>query len=463
MKDNIVKYSKVRNGMSKKDKRIYNKNDNTILLDSSTYFYHTNDINYTDIKTLLIENEYPHDLAYIYDLNAEDIYVDKYANLGGITIPFDYIIKNISTIKFIWTKDKKREEIKINIILPSREVVTLNLKNIKTIELVENDKNSVYVKVTDDTTSLNYKIDSLGNKEKEYISYKIKDNNFQGEILDLREYNKYTKVYIEKLELLDKLVINKSIIKNINKYDAFNKLKYKELLILDDNEMKLFQDKYLITLDNDDTVNVYTNSNCGNFIYINGKNKKIIYIDSNDRIRFIEEEKLINEEIIETKVALIHSMFYTNYEFVIQSKLKNNTIKITSFDKEYFIDDLFKKFLLLNIDNFFPNQDKNNIIEECISNDLWVTSFIHYHISLSQLNCVYQGFIEFKKRLDKLKKIGFTLDAIKYLIDRDIYKIINNINNDFDISILDKEEIDAFNKLGEHHKIKTLSKSGGSK
>lgn len=462
MKENIVRYSKVRHGMSKKEKKIYNKNDNrTIFLDKTTYYYHKNDINFVDLKTLIIDSNFKNCSFFIEDIYADDIYVDTFNNLGGITIPYNYILKNNNSLRILLAREKINKDKEINILVNKDKIVTLDLKNVEKIYFSKSDDESIFIEIKDDKSNIEYYIDRLGNQNKVYISYEIHQNDIKNNILDLNDYMIYDEVTFARLNI-DTLIINKNILKNIDKFEGlFKSVKFNKLIILDNNDMKLFQDKYEINLRDKDTVNYYNDSKYGNFIFIEGENKIIFYIDSNDKHNLIDENKLINEEILENNVLLRANMFYTNYVFIMITKFKNGNSKITSFDKEYIIDKLFNKFILLNIDNYFCNKD--NVKISILEND-WYSVFNKWHITIYEFDKAYEGFLEFKNRLYKLNSMGFTSDAINYLLDRKIYEFIGSIDNDFNLNDLNQEEINLYNKLGENHKkVKSLRNRGDSK
>ena len=65
---------------------------------------------------------------------------------------------------------------------------------------------------------------------------------------------------------------------------------------------------------------------------------------------------------------------------------------------------------------------------------------------------MYNDYLNYKKYIESLKKLGFNNSAIKYLFDRKFDNIINPYNeNIIDINKITKEEIEGFNYIGNEY------------
>lgn len=455
--DPILRYSSVDVGMTRKEDKQYKKSDNTLILDKDTYFRRSGEVNYTDLKTLIIDPEISKNEVFIIDkCSATSIYIKNNKNLGDITIPFDYCLKNKMFLRFIWNKIERTKINKVNIVFEDF-VKTIESELIEKIE-INADNNIMSVNIKNHDSLIDYEINELGEVKKEYETRKIYKEDINNNILDLREFQKYKKVCfnIEESFNFDKLIINKNIIKNINKFEnIFNKLNFNKLQIIDDDDMKLLPKTITIETKDYKVEDCY-NKNFGAFLKIdNDLITDIVYINKNDEVVFLNDDYLkLKYGMKEAKIEVENYLGETRYLIIMIDN--NDNFKVLINEKIYEIDEEFKNFILLNSENYFSynpiyNLRKNN----------WFTIIGNGNFNYSGFLEIFDEYINYKIRLKKLKELGLSVDAIKYLIDRKIHSIINTETEEglIDINDINKYEIDLFNKMGEEYiKRKKLNK-----
>jgi len=450
--DPILRYSSVDKGMTRKEDKQYKKSDNTLILDKDTYFRRSGEVNYTDLKTLIIAPETSKNEVFIIDkCSATSIYIKNNKNLGDITIPFDYCLKNKMFLRFIWNKIERTKINKVNIVFEDF-VKTIESDLIEIIE-IDADNNIMYMNIKNHNSLIHYEINELGEVKKEYETREIYKEDINNNILDLREFQKYKKVSfnIEESINFDKLIINKNILKNINKFEnIFNKLNFNKLQIIDDDDMKLLPKTITIETKNY-KVESCCNKNFGNILKLDNEKEKvtdIVYIDKKDNVIFLNDDYLkLKYDMKEAKIDVENYLGETRYLIIMIDN--NDNFKVLINEKIYEIDEEFKNFILLNSENYFSynpiyNLRKNNWFEIIGKGNFNYSGFLE----------IYNEYLNYKKRLKKLKELGLSVDAIKYLIDRKIHSIINTETEEglIDINDINKFEIDLFNKIGEEYK-----------
>jgi len=451
----ILKYSDISNGFSKSQYiKKYNKSNNTILLDSQNFYNIWATELLTDIKTLIIDEEMLK--KYVVSINncaAHNIYIDNHNNLGNITIPFDFIVTNKINIKFVWNIISRMNINKINIEVNDR-IIEIECDSIRNIKIYE-ENNKLLISVEDYNSLILYEINNMGKVRKNFKVRNITKEDIKDDILDLREFNKYDKLYFNTLKF-NKLIINKRIIMNLDKYDSiFSSLVFDKLEIIDDNNMKLFPSN-LFFLINGGKIRKYKSDYYGWFLYKSKGNKGvIIYVNNNDDVILLDKKYLSNKYNAEEIKFVLETN--NNYgEFLIIFKNNNNNYKIIKNDKIYELTDEFKKFLLLNSDIYLTE----NLINYLKCDD-WFNVITTGYIRNRSFLTVYNEYLNYKNRLKKLNNIGLSNNAIKYLYDRKINAIINTkVSDDLvDLKDIKRFEIEYYNKIGEEYvRVKKLKR-----
>lgn len=452
MKNNLVVFSDAFNYKMKKmrlsDKIKYIKTDNTILLDKNVDFSdsHLKDF-FPNLKNIALDEDkikrYHTSIRYTL---AENIYINNHDNLGGITLPYLYLFQNKVNIE-IDNTDSYKSNIKIlNIILNDR-IETINVENFEKIEISSKGENiKIYISTKKYRKVLIIDEDEII-KEK-LLEYKLNEADIKNNTIDLRDYKEYEKIDLNRGFKVSNLIITKDIFKKFFNYQyAIPHIYPKKLCIIDEDEMKLIQNSIDIRIDDEDTINWWRNEDDNWYIYIRGKEGKIIYIDTNDNLKILDAGELEKDKAVKDVTILYSKGYFSNYgEVLMLVKLKNGNYNIFNFDEILKVDILFKKFLLLNLNKY---NIKLEYMNEYLESDNWLVSFIKDN-SIDKFLDIYDDYIIFKEHIDKLKGLGFSNKALTYLYDRKIDSIINTkyINC---VDEMDKEEIDEFNKLGEHY------------
>ena len=134
----------------------------------------------------------------------------------------------------------------------------------------------------------------------------------------------------------------------------------------------------------------------------------------------------------------------------------DNNYKVILDDKEYILDETFKTFLLLNSDIYIPDD-----LLYYIKTKNWFEVIGKNNFKCSHFLEIYIDYLEYKERLNKLKKLGFSYNALMYLHDRKINSIINPETEEglIDLNDLKDYEINSYNLIGEEYiKTKRLKK-----
>ena len=458
MKNKILKYSQVRKDLTKKQLGILRKSNETVLLDRNSYSKYFLGVNILELNTLIIKDQ---DIDYnkwdIRNCTAKDIYFSSFSNLGGLTIPFDYIINNNVKMYFCWSNDiiaKGRLEI-VNILLKDK-TETIELNNLKEIELFS-ENGLIEILVETEKSRIKYTIDSLGIKQIKKMDYTVKNDDIKNDELDLRNYIEFENVHFDYLKV-NTLIINKEIIINKqNYYNLMESVKFNKLKIIDDSEMKLLHNVFELNTDNRSNIYLLKNpKNNKSFFVKKGDNFEIIFIDNKDEIKYIDKTLIDSDKkVIDSKLILDDSYFSDFAIPFIVVKYKNNKYKLIHNDVVYEITTLFKKFILLNQNKYIDIQDNKCLLEEDYFKIInsWGRNFFD----------IYNDYLTFKDRISKLLKLGFSYKALIYLYDRKINGLINTLNKDIiDYDKIEDYEIQYYNEIGKKH-VKTLRKSGGIK
>ena len=457
--DDILKYSSVDQGMTKKELKQYEKSNKTLILDKKTYSGYRNGRNYRDLKTLIIEEDIiKNNIIEINECTAENIYIKNHSNTGGISIPYEFFINNKCTLKLIWDKEERTKIEVINIFM-NDSVIPIESKLIEEITITTKD-DTLLIKLENYNSIIMYKVNplcnnSLGKVEKEYMARELLEEDIKNGILDLRKYNEFETLYFKKLKF-NKLVMNKDNIKNIYKYiNIFANLDFKTLNITDDYEMKLFPSVISIELDEKENLTKCYSKYYGNYIRIEtGEKAKIVYIDASDNIIFINKKYLEKKYNIKNAKVIYEKAYSEATDFMLLIEDNNNKFKVIMNDKEYMITNAFKNFLLLNKDIYIPDR-----LLENIENDDWFNVIGYSCFNCKSFMTKYKDYLEYKERLNKLKKIGLSYNALKYLHDKNMNSIINTQTEEglIDIKDISDYEVEAFNKIGEEY-VKRLKR-----
>lgn len=451
----ILKYSDVDTGMTNKQFKKYQKSNNTLILNKSIYYGLNGGVGFNDLKTLIIDGELIKDKKIeINECSAKDIYINNYKNLGNITIPYVFCLQNDIALNLIWNKKERTTIDKINITF-NDSVVTIESKLIEEIAIgVEDFK--LLILIENYNSLILYEIDPLGKIKYEYKAREIKQEDIKDGVIDLREFQKYKEVYFDRLLKLNKLIITKDIIKNIDKYkNIFKRLSFNILEIIDDNDMKLFPET--ITLNTSKfEVKKYFNKEFGNFLTIgNDEVIDVIYLDKKDNLIYLNNEYLRNKyNMKDAKISIDYHDNNSKYLIIIKDNKDNHKVLIN--EKVYDITENFKNFLILNSDIYLTIEDLNNVY-----NDNWLLVLGKGNFKCNNFLNIYNDYLKYVERLEKLKELGLNDSALKYLIDRKIHSIINTETDEglIEIENINKFEIDLFNKMGEEYiKVKSLKR-----
>lgn len=441
--DDIIKYSKVYHGITNKQHKKYLKSDNTILLDIPSYSCGIA-VNFNDLKTLIIdEKAMINVITIIQDCTATNIYVNNNENLGNITLPYEFCLKNHIDLRIIWNKKNMTKIDKINII-GNNFVKTIESKLNEDI-LIKSRKNRLIISIENYNSLITYEINEKGEIKEKHEARVIYQEDVKDDILDLREFEKFEKILFTLHETIkfDKVIINKSIIKNIDKFRTkYSNLKFNTLEIIDDNDMKLFQNIIRCKVNESTEIKRFDGRDTGICLLIkNNEDSKFIFLDDKDNVQVLDRENLIKSlDLKDAKIIFDENCHNLNIVYI--TKDKDNEVILCYKDGEYYLDEGFKKFLLLNKDTYLKEDEF-----ELIKNDNWFDVIDNKKIKYTKIIDMYKEYLNYKKRLDKLTKLGLCEDAINYLIDKKINAIINT-----EIEETNKYEIDLFNKIGEEYK-----------
>jgi len=445
----IIKYSK----LNKKVMYTNLKKIDTILLDVSDFY--NNKKKKLNESNIIIANGIKSRNIKILGTKASNICFQDYANLGDITIPF-----NFSSRLFISFDDPSKVK-RINIVNDKNTFIELD-NDISNITIVKTQNNNIVCNVSYKNRTIDYEIDVNGNIIETKRKYIITQNDIKENSLDMCPLSDYEYIYYNSLSF-DTLIINKSFLENIEKLNRFNdperfipyhnRIDYRNLIIRDDDEMRLTPND-IIFENIDSNKIIFKKRKNINYISIenNQKNHYIVYIDKNNNIKVINKNDLLNEDGVED----VFFDFINNTSWVSPTELivikYKNYYKVLDFEKEYHIDLLFFKLLYNYSDKYFLSERQINYLCEY---DL--VKFICYVNNKKIFLDIYNKYIEHKSYLEKLKKIGFTDASIKYLLDKKIdYIITPNMDN---LNNISETEINCFNEIGNDYVKKKVLKS----
>ena len=154
--DKVLKYSDIVDGMSKKQVKQFEKNDYNLKLDVNRYYklVFAQPIEYLN-KLIIDESVILEKKVFIQECSAKNIYIENQKNLGDITIPYEYFIKNNLIISFVWERIKSNIK-KINIIMNDDSVINIDTMLAKSIEILK-DGNNLKVVIGNDNSLICYK------------------------------------------------------------------------------------------------------------------------------------------------------------------------------------------------------------------------------------------------------------------------------------------------------------------
>jgi len=441
-----------------KSKKLNNNKYDTIILDSFDYW---NDLEYKysglkNIKNLIIDNRIVKSNIYdnfsIRNTKAENIYFYDQKNLGGLTIDIN---KLVSELDLYWNNNSICNLKEINLIFNNKtEKIKLKYK-IESISITldtrKGRRKSLYLKIIDDKNIILYTIDSEnGILNKSYIVYTYSSDDLKDGVLDLRDINNKEKVYSDNINV-DTLIVSKDTLFSKNfKYTFDEKLNIKKIKIIDDNDMKLNPENLIIF---NDVIDIY------HPFITNKKLTKFIYLDNNNRLNFIDKEKVLSDDNVDD-FKFINNSDCT----LIMIKYKNKTFKIIDEFNEYIIDDLFKDFMFLNINSYDFYDTEIPFLKKYILYKEWDKVFEEKIIDDNLLVGIYKDYLNFIDRIKKLKEIGFNDKAIKYFISKKYDNFINpNSNNIIDIKSICDSEINMFNNISDDILYGNILKKSRSK
>lgn len=426
--------------------QLKHRNIDTIILEENKYWDDVEN-KYDELKNIKnfiivdkIINKHGDNSIVIQNTRAENIFFKNQANLGGLTLPIEYLKVDVY---LQWFNNFPRNLKEINLIFPKKmENIQLDEGTYKIELFVRNyDINkSFMLKIYDKYKDIIYFGDTIsGITDKQYDRYTYTNKDIKDGILDLRN--------IDENSTYSNLDVNTIIIK---KEDLFNsklnyefdeKISVKELIIIDQNEMKLNPE---IKINFDGLIEIY------NYFITNGEKTKFMYLDKNSELKVLDKDELLKNENIEDVEFIINS----ECELLL-IKYKNKTFKIIDENKEYLIDELFGDYLYLNINSYDFYEEEKPFIKKYIIDKEWKKLFIDKIIDNNILYCIYDDYLKFIERIKDLKKLGFKDIAIKYLISRKYDNIINTKSkNILDIKEIGDHEVKLFNYISDKIEIK---------
>lgn len=445
----IVKYSKLKKrlnskfNLSKKPKII-----NTMFLDEVKYENDLSDKGIYANNIVISKDVFNQDID-IRKTLARNICFENYDNLGDITIPFSY--KNRLYISF----EGKSKIKKINILLLDKNIHIDLEDNVDRI-YISSEYNSkdinLNINIDYKNKSILYEVDKKGNIIETKQSYTITSSDIRDNSINLCNLTEYHVLHYDNLTV-DTLIINKHYLEHIDKLRNFNdklnyipfhnRIKFDKLRIIDDNEMKL--NPIDVTFNNG---NYYSTTFIdGDIKYITIKNKNkcsIVYLDKNNTIKIISEEEIKKDpNVKKVYFDFFGGLFDSNSNLIIVKY--NNYYKVIDFDNEYIIDSLFF-ILLTKKQNMYRLSES---FEEYLNNYNLIDLFDTCNIGKNTFIQMYNDYISYKKYIEKLKELGFSNKAIKYLFDKKIKSIITPYEEN--IKNITDTEIKCFNEIGEEY------------
>lgn len=445
----MIKSSKVNNR-----KREIKKSVDTIYMDTDE-LYSVNRNNGKEItpniKNIVVSKEMieeENNYIEIHNTSANNFSIDGFKNYSGISIPIDFFCDEDVNL-YIENKNNKKLEFKtINIIKDNLVLLEIFIDfNYNSIQIESNCTDDLNISLNSDKKIIEYDVNKNGKYKKEYIRYKIDENDLDTNFnLDIRDILKYEYIVLEKF-FINTLIVDKSIFNNIKKLHSFNfniknKSMIKSIRFIDDNIMKL------IPFDKTFLINKILLGENDKFLYIKTYDDEVvIYLDENDKLNYISKNDLLSDKDIERVYFRFRNFSNLNgslrpLNFIIKT-YKDGTIKVFDLNKEYVINDDFKNEINFKIEECL----RVGISEfrDYIKNDDWLKLLNSEYFSnsiLKKITTVYEESLKLRKEAEDL---GLSKNAIDYLKYREMLEKIVKMK-------LYEEEINSFNTLGESYK-----------
>lgn len=429
------------------------------LDDFVSHYSNSNGVCYPSLKDIVILKKYIKEYSNIRicDNNAENIYYEKEDNLGGITIPYEMLLKNHTSITI--ENEKVESNIKKLNILINDKILTFDIKDkMEKLEIsladVSGPKDKVMIiSLNTNKEEIKYLIDKNGEYIERKKIYKISGDDIKDGVLDIRELISYNKIIADNLNI-NTLIINKEYLENIDKLDFLkwnsknnDNIKIEKLRIIDHDDMRLMPfDKTFLCYENRNLVSKAKY----NYVCLKIEEEEVlIYLDDKNNIKIIKKSELLkNKDIDDVIFRFIDTVSSYNHGrklSLILVKYKNGMYKVIDFDEIYDITEMFTNFVCLK-DGYLNYDEKLSLKQE---ND-WIKIFNSGEFENYTFYRMINDYEKYKKYLKKLNDIGLSEDAINYLFNRNINSILLN-DTDFNIEDLSEKEIDTFNELGEHY------------
>jgi len=451
-----------------KQRSLYCKFNNidTIVMDCGIFFENIYDHN-KYIKNLVIDLNNPENFVDINLRNENTIKNISFSNnpmLEGITIPLEVL--------------KERLNFKILVFPDKNEIKKINLLNGENIEEINIDESIYNFQIENIITKGNKKLeiiirynnkdekiilyDSLGNKHISFEKQTIKTDHK----LDLRDYNDTTMIaYLNNTLPIEEMIITPEILKN-KQFVNFENIIINNLKILDHNEMLL--NPNIFELDNVKLDIIKTHSEYKEkisnimFLETNYHNKVYIYVDENNEIKIVEENKLKEKSNID-KYKFIKEEYSAGVLIKYKKDLKFDLILN---NKLFHINKVFINWYLNNVtkydtkiipNNFFMFHNRNtNIYDLNIDEYKYISEYLFDNLLDDLTRCTlfdnfnkeYNKYLSYLNHIKYLHNIGYSYKALIYLHMHG-FDNITGINNTLGYrNIEDKELIEEFNILG---------------
>lgn len=440
MKDKIVVRNK---SISKYKANSFKNKDVSIMLKNNLYTGENEYKNNVNVKDLILN--YRNDFISIYDTKAENIYFKNTPNLGGITLSFEDLIKNkCQALRLVWNTGKIKSNIRdINIIIKNGN------KNIKleddVLEEIRIDLNkhkggnyTLLIRVATKYTEKSYEIDDGGTLEENYTYYGISERDLCNGVLDLTKFKGFKVLALDNINI-DTLIINKNDINKVYDMNLYDDVFINKIIIVDNNDMKLFPSIEVLFNDNLDSKENCILSDNGNIL---------IYNDNQNNLRVFNKFELLKDKNVDS----VNYVFKEEDIYVLVKYKTLGKYKIVINDKEYMIDRLFTLFIKENMYKYF--------VEHVITIKKYLNDYDWFGI-MDDVTCInfeelYNDYLKFKVNLKKLMKLGFSYKFFMYLYYRKMYGAINIMcSDDFNINKFSKEEINDLNSIAKKY-IKKL-------
>lgn len=443
----------------------FNKID-TIIMDFGIFFENIYDNN-KYIKNLVIDLNNPENFVDINLRKKNTIRNISFLNnlmLEGITIPLD-VLKERLNFK-IYVFPDKTDIKKINL-LNRENVIEINIDEsvygfqIESIKSKDNKKLEIIIRYNNkDEKKILY--DSLGNKHISFEKQTIKSDHK----LDLRDYNDTTMIAYSDITLpIGELIITPEILKN-KQFVNFKNICINTLKIMDHNEMLL--NPNIFELDNVKLDIIKTHSEykekISNIIFLetNDNNKKYIYIDENNELKIVEENKLKENSNID-KYKFIKGVYTAGVLIKYKKDLKfdlilnNKLFHINKVFINWYLNNKTKYDTKIIPNNFFMFHDRNTNIYDLNSDEYkYISEYIFDNLLDDLTRCTlfdnynkeYDKYLNYLNHIKYLHDIGYSYKALTYLHMHGFDNITGINNTRRYRTIEDKELIEEFNNIG---------------